>query len=94
METSYSADIAHIDDAVRQAAAESEGGTVRIRLQPSLYRKGVGQHRDWAGVSWTIDCRDVHEAIALREGLRVFFEALGRAGPQAVIAALSMPSAG
>lgn len=90
METSYSADIDHIDDAVKLAAAERrEGESIRVRLQPSLYRRSVGQHRDWAGVSWCIDCTGVEEAIALREALRVFFEALGRVGPNAVMVALT-----
>jgi hypothetical protein len=88
METTYSADVDHIDDAVRAAAAE---GPIRVRVQPSLYRKSLGQHRDWSGVSWSITCQDVGEAISLREALRAFFEAIRVYGPDQVMAALQPP---
>jgi hypothetical protein len=91
METTYSADTAHIDDSVRQAAAErkSQDDPIKVRLQPSLYRASSRQHRDWVGVSWTIDCKDADEALLLREALRVFFQALGSYGADMVIKALS-----
>ena len=89
----YSADLDHIDEPLYEAAGERPGQPVRIRLQPSVFRKLPGeqsQHRAWAGVSWTLDCRDVQEAIALREALRVFFEKVGQRGPEAVAALLQI----
>lgn len=89
MEMSYSADVDHIDEPLELAAAERrEGEPLRIRLQPSIFRRGVSQHRMWPGVSWTVDCRDVAEAVALREGLRAFFEAMIREGPERIIETL------
>lgn len=89
MEMSYSADVDHIDEPIEAAAAERrEGEPLRIRLQPSIFRRGVGQHRMWPGVSWTVDCKDVAEAVALREGLRAFFEAMVREGPARIIETL------
>jgi hypothetical protein len=86
MEQTYSADVDHIDEPIEEAAAERTqvGESIRIRVQPSIYRRVLGQHRMWAGVSWTIDCATVEEAVALREALRVFFEALARDGPELV----------
>lgn len=65
------------------------GEVLKIRLQPSIWRRGVSQHRHWAGVSWSVDCENAKEAIALRDGLRAFFEAVGVHGIQAVTRALA-----
>jgi hypothetical protein len=93
MEMSYSADVDHIDEPVQQAAEERKPGeSIRIRLQPSIFRRPLGQHRMWPGVSWTVDCATVEEAIALREAMRAFFEAIVRDGPTAVILALARTS--
>jgi hypothetical protein len=89
MQTSYSADVDHIDEPLQDADAERKAGeTIRIRVQPSLFRRTLGQHRMWAGVSWTVDCQTMDEAIALREAMRAFFEAAARIGPQRLQAAL------
>jgi hypothetical protein len=85
----YSADVDHIDEPLTEAADERPDQPIRIRLQPSIFRKAgsaQGQHRAWQGVSWTLECRDVEEAAALREAMRVFFEAVGERGPEAVAA--------
>jgi hypothetical protein len=83
MEMSYSADVDSIDEPVQAAAAErtKPEETIRIRIQPSIFRRPLGQHRMWPGVSWTLDCRTVDEAIALREAMRIFFEETARVGP-------------
>jgi len=81
MQTSYSADVEHIDAPLEDAANERQPGeTIRIRLQPSLFRRQLGQHRMWKGVSWTVDCQDLAEAVALREALQAFFAAVARVG--------------
>ncbi len=78
-----------IDGPVELAALERrEGEPIRVRLQPSVFRRGLGQYRYWAGVSWTVDCRSVEEAVGLREALQAFFTALERGGVRAVVAAL------
>lgn len=84
MEMSYSADVDHIDDAIRDAAAERKTGeSIKIRVQPSIFRRTVAQHRMWPGVSWTVECSTVEEAIALREAMRTFFETVVQLGPEA-----------
>lgn len=89
MRTVYSADVEHIDEPIEQAMAEMKPGEVlKIRLQPSIWRRGVSQHRSWAGVSWSVDCENAKEAIDLREGLRAFFEAVQVHGIAAVTRAL------
>lgn len=90
MEMTYSADVDHIDEPIQAAAEEQTADeTIRIRLQPSIFRRRLGQHRMWAGVSWTVDCANLDEAIALRQALRAFFEALIRDGAAQVIADLA-----
>lgn len=91
MQMTYSADVDHIDEPLELAARErtKPDEPIRIRLQPSLFRRQFGQHRFWPGVSWTVDCQDVAEAVSLREALRAFFEAVVRLGPARVMAALS-----
>lgn len=95
METSYSADTEHIDEPIEAAAAErtAPDQTIRIRVQPSILRRGLGQHRMWAGVSWTVNCTSVAEAVELRVALTAFFEALGRDGAAQVTADLAPQAA-
>ncbi len=89
MDLFISGDPSRIDGPVELAASERlEGEPIRVRLQPSLFRRGLGQHRYWAGVSWTVDCRSVEEAVGLREALQAFFRALERAGTRALVVAL------
>jgi hypothetical protein len=89
MEMSYSADVDHIDEPVIEAAAEQKPGeTIRIRVQPSIFRRVLGQHRMWPGVAWTVDCATPAEAVQLREALRAFFEAVVRVGPGPLIGEL------
>lgn len=90
MEMSYSADVDHIDEPIIEAAGErKDGESIRVRVQPSIFRRLLGQHRMWAGVSWTIDCSTVDEAIALRQAMQGFFSAIVRVGPMRVLAALA-----
>lgn len=95
MEMIYSADVEKIDEPIVQAASErtAEGETIRIRIQPSIYRRALGQHRMWQGVSWTLDCQTVEEAIALRETMRLFFEQMAAVGPAAMATRLLTPAA-
>lgn len=90
MQMTYSADVDHIDEPLELAASERSKPEepIRIRLQPSIFRPGLRQQRFWAGVSWTVDCQDVAEAVGLREALRCFFEAVQKHGPRAVMQAL------
>lgn len=93
MDMTYSADIEHIDEPLHAAADELKAGEpIRVRIQPMLWRKTMAQHRSWAGVSWTVNCRTVDEAIALREALRAFFEAIARVSPGQVQGALELIS--
>lgn len=83
MEMTYSKDVDRLDEPIQQAAAErtKAGETIRIRIQPSIFRRPLGQHRMWPGVSWTLDCSSAEEAIALREAMRLFFEQVAQVGP-------------
>lgn len=83
MEMSYSKDVDRIDEPVQEAEAERTNAnqTIRIRIQPSIFRRPLGQHRMWPGVSWTLDCQSAEEAIALREAMRLFFEQVAAVGP-------------
>lgn len=91
MQTSYSADTEHIDEPIEAAARErtTDTQTIRIRIQPSILRRGLGQHRMWAGVSWTVNCTSVAEAVELRLALKAFFEAMTRDGAAQVTADLA-----
>lgn len=87
MEVTYSAAVnLALDQPVHDAHAERPGKPIRIRLQPTIFRvrEGRGQQQAWAGVSWILACQSPAEAIALREGLKVFFEAVTQLGPVAV----------
>jgi hypothetical protein len=86
MDMTYSADVDRLDEPLYEAAKERTAETqpIRIRVQPAIYRPGIQQHRMWPGVSWTLDCRTVEEAIAFRETMRVFFEQIALVGPDEV----------
>ena len=87
----YSADVDHIDEAPFEAQAERPEEPIRIRVQPGIFRKAAGaagQYKSWLDVSWIMECQNAEEAIALREAMRAFFEAVGDRGPIAVKALL------
>jgi len=54
MDVQYSADIAHIDDFVKEAARERPGKPIRLRVQPTVFRavEPKGQQRAWPAVDW------------------------------------------
>ena len=83
MEVTYSANISQLDRPLKEAAGERTRSNepIRIRLQPSLFRRALGQHRHWTGLSWTIDCGSVDEAVGMRKALQAFFEVLVQSGP-------------
>jgi hypothetical protein len=87
MDVNYSAAInPDLDQPVYEAQAERPGKPIRIRLQPTIYRirDTGGQQQAWTGVSWILECRTAEEAVALKEALRVFFDAVAASGPAAV----------
>lgn len=89
MNVTYSADVEHLDEPIYEAAAERPGLPIRIRLQPSIFRRPAdgtvsGQHRSWVNVSWVLECSDVAEALALRQAMQIFFEAVGQEGPATI----------
>jgi hypothetical protein len=92
MQTGFSGDRPiDLDAIIEQAAAERPGKPIRIRLQPMVLlasNSRGGQYQGWKDVRWTVECDTPAEAFALREAMRSFFRALGRGGPDAVMAAL------
>ncbi len=88
MEINYSAETQDIDKPAFEAQAERPDKPLRIRVQPTLLRikpgSETGSHQAWPGVSWTLECKDAEEAIAVREGLRLFFSVVATFGPIAV----------
>jgi hypothetical protein len=93
MDVSYSATATDIDKPAYDAQAERPDRPLRIRLQPTLLRlkKGetVGNHHSWSGVSWTLECRNAEEAIAVRRALEAFFGVIARHGAEQVEKALT-----
>ncbi len=83
MEITYSANMTQLDRPLKIAAKArvTDLEPIRIRLQPSLFRRDLRQHRHWTGLSWTIDCGDVSEAVGMREALQAFFVRLVQSGP-------------
>jgi len=80
----YSADQTRLDDPVHEAALERPGKPIRIRIQPTVFRRrerGGGQHRAWLDVSWILECKTREEAIALRDTMRLFFDLVSAEGP-------------
>lgn len=97
VDITYSADVLDLDAPAYEAAAERPDKPLRLRVQPTLLRQRAGDasggnHQAWPGVSWTVECRDAEEAIAVRDALRAFFGALGAYGPAAVQKALTVPA--
>jgi hypothetical protein len=90
VQTTYSATAHELDQPIRDADAERKAGeSIRIRLQPTILQRVSGQHRMWPRVSWIVDCDSVEEVVALREGLKAFFEASSRVGPGTLATALA-----
>lgn len=92
MDVNYSAALIDVDRAAREAEAERPGKPVHLRVQPTLMRTksgGEANHRSWSGVSWTLECGDASEAIAVRRAMEAFFTALERFGPDRVREALT-----
>lgn len=79
------------DTIIEEAAAERPGKPIRLRLQPSVLRPrgSRAQYQAWRNLRWTIECDTPAEAFAFRDALRAFFAAMGRGGPEAVVAALA-----
>ncbi len=95
MEITYSANMSQLDRPLKIAAKArvTDLEPIRIRLQPSLFRRDLGQHRHWTGLSWTVDCGDVAEAVGMREALQAFFVVLVQTGPAETKALLQRAAA-
>jgi hypothetical protein len=96
MKIDYSAEVLDLDQFALEAQQERPERPVRLRVQPTLLRQPEGDaanHRAWPGVSWTLECQDAAEAIAVRKALEVFFTAIAQHGPRAVEKALTAPAA-
>ena len=91
MVSEFAQDFADPDQPIRDALTERPGKPVKIRIQPMLLRQvnGRGQYLSWKQVRWTLDCDTAEEATISRDAMRLFFETLGRCGPEAVRAALT-----
>ena len=88
MEIKYSADVVDLDKPALDAQAERPGQTVRLRIQPTLVRLRPGDvtpnHRAWSGVSWSLECPTALDAIAVRQALQVFFQAIAQQGAEQI----------
>ena len=93
MEISSSTDVVDLDRPAREAASERPDRPIRLRVQPTLLRVNPGEqsgnHRSWSGVSWTLECENAEEAIAVRKALQAFFGALAKHGAVAIEQALT-----
>jgi hypothetical protein len=87
MMSEFAQDIADQEQLIRAAFDERPGKAVKIRIQPMILRNG--NYSSWKQVRWTLDCDTVTEALAIRDAMRTFFEAMARCGPAAVGAALA-----
>lgn len=85
MQITYSAEPS--DRPIYEAAAERPGLPLKIRLQPTIYRKRAsgpgGTAQAWPGVSWILACASPEEALAVKDALRAFFTRLAIDGPEA-----------
>lgn len=71
------------DKPVYEAAEERPEKPIRIRLQPDVFRANEGERglfMAWRGVHWTVECETPGEAVALKEGLKAFFDLCSLAG--------------
>jgi hypothetical protein len=90
MRMEFAGDVADPDQHVKEAALRP--GPIRMRIQPMVLAAD-GNYRGWKNVSWVLACESPEEVYAVRDALRVFFEALGQAGPQTVSASLAAMAA-
>lgn len=86
MQSAYAQDAADDRRPVEQAAAERPGKPILIRVHPTIFRGG--QYHSWKGVHWKLEVDSPDEAVALRDALQAFFQAVSTAGPHAVTDAL------
>jgi hypothetical protein len=87
MESVFARDLADQDQPIVQALSERPGKPLKLRIQPMILFPR--QYRAWKDVRWTLECRDVSEASAVREAMKVFFTVLASRGPAKVLAALA-----
>jgi hypothetical protein len=87
VQSDFSRDLSDPDQPVKDAAKDRPGQPIKVRIQPMLLHKR--QYVSWKQVRWTLDCDNVAEALATRDAMEQFFQALARIGPDAVRAALS-----
>lgn len=85
----YSADTTDLDAPVRAAAEASPGKPIHLRINPDILRRELGQsYRAWSKVTWNLTCETVEDAVAVREAMQEFFDAVQRVGAHATRQAL------
>jgi hypothetical protein len=87
MQAEFYRDLADENQPVRDAFDERPGKPIKLRIQPSIFRKSAGprgQYRYWQDVIWNVECDTPEEVLELKDALRVFFQAITQFGPAAV----------
>jgi hypothetical protein len=87
MQSEFARDLKDQDRPIAEAYADRPGKPLKIRIQPMILT--ARQYRAWKDVRWTLDCDTPAEAFAVRDAMRLFFEALTSCGPAPVSATLS-----
>lgn len=80
-----------LDAPLNELAAAFPDRPIRLWIQPNFVWPKPGQrpvHRGWSGVSWSLQCPTVADAIALRQALEAFFVGVTEFGAEALMTAI------
>lgn len=69
-------------------AARADEQKLTLRVLPQVYTIDTKTYQQWPDIAWKVLIESIDEGRQLKKALDEFFEALGRKGPQEVIAAL------